>query len=46
VIDVAREAYRLLATVPVSIAGIAAAMAAIVAATGAAAAAYTLRASD
>ena len=46
VLDVAREAYRLLATVPVSIAGIAGAMAAIVAATGAAAAAYTLRGSD
>ena len=45
-LDVAREAYRLLATVPVSIAGIAGAMAAIVAATGAAAAAYTLRGSD
>ena len=44
-IDVAREAYRLLATVPVSITGIAAAMAAIVAATGAAAA-YTLRGND
>ncbi|MFO1306185.1 MAG: hypothetical protein U1F54_20865 [Burkholderiales bacterium] len=41
VVDVAREAYRLLATVPVSIAGIAGAMAAIVAVTGAAAA-YTL----
>jgi len=46
VLDVAREAYRLLATVPVSIAGIAGAMAAIVTATGAAAAAYTLRATD
>ena len=42
VLDVARETYRLLATVPVSITGIATAMAAIVAATGAAAA-YTLR---
>jgi hypothetical protein len=41
-VDVGREAYRLLATVPVSIAGIATAMAAIAAATGAAAA-YTLR---
>ena len=41
VLDVAREAYRLLATVPVSISGIAGAMAAIVAVTGAAAA-YTL----
>lgn len=45
VLDVAREGYRLLATVPVSISGIAGAMAAIVALTGAAAA-YTLRASD
>jgi len=45
-VDVAREAYRLLATVPVSIAGIAGAMAAILAATGAAAAAYTLRGND
>jgi hypothetical protein len=41
-LDVGREAYRLLATVPVSFTGIATAMAAIVAATGAAAA-YTLR---
>jgi len=41
-VDVAREAYRLLATVPVSIAAIATAMAAVVAATGAAAA-FTLR---
>ncbi len=46
VLDVAREAYRLLATVPVSLAGIAGAMAAIVTATGAAAAAYTLRGND
>ena len=45
-VDVAREAYRLLATVPVSIAGIAGAMAAVIAATGAAAAAYTLRGND
>jgi hypothetical protein len=45
-LDVAREAYRLLATVPVSITGIAGAMAAILAATGAAAAAYTLRGND
>jgi hypothetical protein len=44
-IDVGREAYRLLATVPVSITGIATAMAAIVAATGAAAA-FTLRGND
>ena len=41
-VDVAREAYRLLATVPVSVTGLATAMAAIVAATGAVAA-YTLR---
>jgi hypothetical protein len=45
-VDVAREAYRLLATVPVSITGIAGAMAAVVVATGAAAAAYTLRGND
>jgi hypothetical protein len=45
-VDVAREAYRLLATVPVSISGIVTAMAAVVAATGAAAAAYTLRGND
>ena len=44
-LDVAREAYRLLATVPVSVAGLASAMAAIVAATGAAAA-YALRGND
>ena len=44
-LDVAREAYRLLATVPVSISGIAGAMAAIVAVTGAAAA-YALRGND
>ena len=42
VVDVGREAYRLLATVPVSVAGLATAMAAIAAATGAAAA-LTLR---
>jgi hypothetical protein len=44
-VDVAREAYRLLATVPVSVTGLATAMAAIVAATGAAAA-YTLRGNE
>jgi len=44
-VDVGREAYRLLATVPVSIAGLATAMLAVVAATGAAAA-YTLRGND
>ena len=44
-LDVAREAYRLLATVPVSLSGIAAAAAAVLALTGVAAA-YTLRAND
>jgi hypothetical protein len=44
-IDVGREAYRLLATVPISISGIASAMVAIVAATSAAAA-FTLRGND
>ncbi|HTP99942.1 MAG TPA: hypothetical protein VMN56_11495 [Casimicrobiaceae bacterium] len=44
-LDVAREAYRLLATVPVSLSGIAAAAATVLALTGAAAA-YTLRVSD
>jgi hypothetical protein len=45
-IDIGREAYRLLATVPVSISGIASAMVAIVAATSAAAAVFTLRGND
>jgi hypothetical protein len=45
VLDVAREAYRLLATQPISIAGIAGAAAAMLAATGAAAA-YLLRQND
>lgn len=45
VLDVAREAYRLLATVPVSLSGIASAAVAMVALTGAAAA-YTLRQND
>jgi hypothetical protein len=44
-LEVARAAYRLLATVPVSLSGIATAAAALIALTGAAAA-YTLRASD
>ena len=44
-LDVAREAYRLLATVPVSLSGIAAAAATALALTGAAAA-YTLRTND
>ena len=44
-LDVAREAYRLLATVPVSLSGIAAAAAALLALTGVAAA-YTLRTND
>jgi len=45
VLDVAREAYRLLATQPVSLAGIAGAMATMLALTGAAAA-YMLRSND
>jgi len=45
VLDVAREAYRLLATQPVSLAGIAGAMATMLALTGAAAA-YMLRTND
>ena len=45
VLDVAREAYRLLATQPVSLAGIAGAMAIMLALTGAAAA-YMLRSND
>lgn len=45
VLDVAREAYRLLATQPVSVAGIAGAAATMLAATGAAAA-YLLRQND
>jgi hypothetical protein len=44
-LDVAREAYRLLATQPVSLSGIAGATVALVALTSAAAA-YTLRSSD
>ncbi|MCC6196669.1 MAG: hypothetical protein IT518_19620 [Burkholderiales bacterium] len=44
-LDVAREAYRLLAAVPVSLSGIATAAAALIALT-AGAAAYTLRQSD
>jgi hypothetical protein len=44
-LDVAREAYRLLATQPVSLSGIAGAAVALLALTGAAAA-YTLRAND
>jgi hypothetical protein len=44
-LEVAREAYRLLATVPVSLSGIATAAVALIALTGAAAA-YTLRQND
>ena len=44
-LDVAREGYRLLATQPVSLSGLAATAVAMVALTGAAAA-YTLRTSD
>ena len=44
-LDVAREAYRLLATQPVSLVGIAGAVAAMLALTGAGAA-YVLRAND